>query len=101
MTVAYWLSQHDDVRDDARSFKAPKMCADAAVAGLHFIGNANAAGLAHSLIHLREIAIGKNNLAANAGQGFANEARERAQLVSNINDMLRVLFGSLRIIAAI
>ena len=61
---------------DALRFESPVMRAGAAEAGLHFIGDADAAGRAHMFVSVLEIAVGKNNAAAHALDRFGDERRD-------------------------
>ena len=54
--------------------EAPEMRAGAAEAGLHFVGDAHAAGGAHVFVGVLEIAVRKHDEAADALDGFGDEA---------------------------
>ena len=64
--VADALGHGDDVGNHALRFEAPVVRARAAEAGLHFIGDAHAAGGAHVLVGVLQIAVGENDEAADA-----------------------------------
>src|ERR1044071_5122167 len=67
-----------DVRDHALRFKSPEVSACAAKAGLHFVGNTDAAGGTHMLVDVFEIAIGKNHHTPDPLNGFGNKTGDLA-----------------------
>ena len=71
--VSNAFGHRNDIGNDALRFEAPKMCAGAAKASLHFIRNAHAAGGANVFVSLFQIALGKFHKAAHALDGFGNE----------------------------
>src|SRR6266404_4922311 len=105
MTIADRFAQHDDVRHNIVTFKTPEVFADAAIARLHFIRNANATGLAHRCIHLGEIAGRKNNLSRDARKRLGNESRHgdtpAPQTADDLKDMIRIFFRGEWIVASI
>ena len=68
------LAMRDDVGNHALGLEAPVMRAGAAEAGLHFVGDANTAGGTHVFIGLFQITVGKYDEAADALDGFGDEA---------------------------
>ena len=70
------LAMRDDVGNHALRFEAPVMRAGAAEAGLHFVRDADAARGAHVFVGVLEIAVGKNDAAADALDRFRDEARD-------------------------
>ena len=73
--VADPFGHRHNVRNDPLRFESPEMRAGAAKAGLHFIGDTNAAGGADVFVDVFEIAVGKNDGAADALDRFGNEGR--------------------------
>src|SRR5688572_5790883 len=74
MTVADRFSEDDDVGNDAVTLKSPKMRADAAVSGLHFVGDAHSSRFTDLVIDLTEIASRQNDLPRNARHRFRDKA---------------------------
>src|SRR5579862_2988205 len=83
------FSEDDDVRDDALSLESPEMCAEAAEADLHFVGDADAACGADLFVSFGEIAGRKNNLAGDAGQCFGDVCGDAVAFVSHFVQELR------------
>ena len=74
MAVAERLAHHDDVGHDALILERPEARAHAAESRLHFVGDADAAGRAHVLVHVRQISRRKDELAADARTRLGDEA---------------------------
>ena len=71
------------------------MRTDAAVRGLHFVGDADAARGAHVPVDLGEITGWIHDLPGDTGTAFGDEATEagaaRAELIDRLRDGVRVL----------
>src|ERR1044072_7591839 len=63
MAVADRFAEYDDVGNDAVVFERAEVCADAAVACLHFISDTNAAGSSYGFIHRIQLTFGPGHLA--------------------------------------
>ena len=92
----------DDVGNHALRFKAPEMRAGAAEAGLHFVGDAHAAGGADVFVSVLEIAVRKYHEAADALDGFGDEAGDLARRgeVDHLLHVVRVFLAGVRIVVA-
>ena len=103
MPVADRFAEDNNVRHHALCLEAPEVRANASIAGLHFIGDARSASLAHRSVNGREIAFRKDNLSTNAGQRFGNVSCQLASVALESFDALgnisRVLGARLPIIA--
>src|SRR5262245_9366733 len=102
MAVADGLAHHDYVWRDALRFESPEVCADSPVAGLHFVGDADAARFAHVAVNVGQITFGEENLAAHAGTGFGDVTGDAdaalAESFNNFQNVSRVFFSRLRIV---
>ena len=86
----------------------PEVRAHPAEPGLHFVGDAHAAGGAHVRVHLGEIARRKHDLPADARARLGDEAGERSRLrraarrsiVADVRGVLAPASGSSRLIRA-
>ena len=76
--VAGRLRDRDDVRHHALLLEAPEMRAQAPVADLHLVGDADAAGSAHVRVGRLQVAVGQHDAAGVAVQRLADERRGRA-----------------------
>ena len=87
--VADALGHGDDVGNDALRFKSPIMRARAAEARLHFVRDAHAAGGADVFVGMFQIAVGKDDAAADALDGFGDEAGHAARRWRSQSDFSR------------
>src|SRR5438552_329127 len=68
----------DDVGNHALRFETPIMRASPPKPGLHFIGDADPTGVAHVLVSMFEITIGKNDATADTLDRFGDERSDLA-----------------------
>ena len=73
MAIADRLSHHDDIGHHVLQFESPKALAHTSESDLDLVGDTEAACLAHIVKGGFEVAVGMNNLAADAGAAFDDE----------------------------
>ena len=78
------------------------MRAGAAEAGLHFIRDANSARRAHVFVSVLEITVRENDAAADALDGFGDEAGDLpgSGVVDHVFHVVRIFLAGLGIVAA-
>src|SRR5262245_36588766 len=105
MAVADRFAERDYIGRDALRLKSVKPGPDPSVSGLYFIGYAHGASLADGGIDLRQIAVWKEYLTADARAGFGDESRQTcaalAQPFDDPDHAPRVFHAGLRIVAPV
>src|SRR5262245_4568032 len=105
MAVADRFAERDYVGRDGLRLKSVKPGPDTSVAGLYFIGYADASAVANGGVDLRQIAFGKEYLTTDARAGFGDESRQTgaalAQPFDNLDHAPRVFHAGLRIVAPV
>src|SRR5262245_2372543 len=105
MAVADRFAERDYIGRHALRFKGVKSCPYPPVSCLYFIGYADAARSTNGGVDLRQIAIGKEYLAADARAGFGDESRQTgaalAQPFDDLDHAPRVFHAGLRIVTPV
>ena len=77
MTVADGLAQHHDIGLQPLLLEGPEVMPQPPHAGLHFVGDQQAAGGMHSALQALQIALRRDQLPANAGVDLQQAGGER------------------------